>query len=70
MSERESLEQAHVSYDPQHDVLSIHFGEPHVTHDSETTDGGIIVRLREGRIVAVSILNAHRRIHEALKGQL
>ena len=69
MSGREFLERAHVSYDPQHDVLSIHFGEPHAAHDSEITTEGVVVRLREGKIVAVSILNAHRRIHEALKGQ-
>lgn len=69
MSERESLQPARVSYDPQHDVLSVHFGEPHVTHDSEITNGGIVVRLREGKIVAVSIPNVHRRIHEALRGQ-
>ena len=69
MSEGEFLEQAHVSYDPQRDVLSIHFGEPQAAHDSEITDQGVIVRLREGKIVAVSILNAHRRIHDTLKGQ-
>ncbi|MFQ5882483.1 MAG: DUF2283 domain-containing protein [Candidatus Methylomirabilales bacterium] len=69
MSEGELLEQVHVSYDPQQDVLSIYLGEPSQSPDSEVQGQGVKVGLREGKIVLVYILNAHRRIHDALKGQ-
>ena len=56
------IEQTKLSYDPEGDVLYISFGEPQPADDSDLTDEGIIVRLREGRIVGLSILNATRKV--------
>ena len=57
------MDQIKMSYDPEGDVLYIHFGEPQPADDSDITDEGVIIRLREGKIVGLSILNARERIH-------
>jgi uncharacterized protein YuzE len=69
MMNEDVSEKITMKYDSTADTLSLHFGEPQAVHDSEITKEGVVVRLREGKIVTVSILHAHRRIHEALKGQ-
>jgi len=56
------IEQTKLSYDPEGDVLYISFGEPRPADDSDVTDEGVIVRLREGRIVGLTILNAAKRV--------
>ena len=56
------IAQTHVSYDREGDVLYISFGEPQPADDSDLTDEGVIVRLREGRIVGLSILNATKKV--------
>lgn len=62
MAEASLIEQTKLSYDPEGDVLYISFGEPRPADDSDVTDEGVIVRLREGRIVGLTILNATKRV--------
>lgn len=57
------VDQVKMNYDPEGDVLYIHFGEPQAADDSDITDEGVIVRLREGKIVGLSILNAREKIY-------
>ena len=40
----------------------ISFGEPQEADDSDLTDEGVIVRLRNGRIVGLTILNATKKV--------
>lgn len=56
------IDQTKLSYDSQGDVLYISFGEPQPADDSDMTDEGIVVRLREGRIVGLAVLNAKKRV--------
>ncbi len=44
------------------DVPYISFGEPVPADDSDVTDEGVIVRLRDGRIVGLTILNATKKV--------
>ena len=62
MAEVSLVEQAKLSYDQEGDVLYISFGEPAPADDSDITEEGVIVRLREGRIVGLTILNAAKRV--------
>ena len=57
------IEKVRMNYDPEGDVLYITFGDPEAADDSDITDEGIIVRLRDGRIVGLTILNAKKRLH-------
>jgi uncharacterized protein YuzE len=54
--------QTHLNYDSQSDVLYINFGKPQSADDSDITDEGIIVRLKEGRIIGLTILNATKNL--------
>ena len=56
------IDQTKLSYDSEGDVLYISFGEPHAADDSDITDEGVVVRLREGRIVGLTVLNAKKRV--------
>ena len=56
------IDQTKLSYDFQGDVLYISFGEPQPADDSDITDEGVVVRLREGRIVGLTVLNAKKRV--------
>lgn len=52
-----------VDYDPEGDVLYISFGEqPQPADDSDVTEEGVIVRLKEGKIVGFTIPNAMKRV--------
>lgn len=62
MEKASIIEQTKLSYDAEGDVLYISFGEPQPADDSDMTDEGIVVRLREGRIVGLTILNAAKRV--------
>ena len=53
-----------MDYDEEGDVLYISFGEPEPADDADVTDQGIIIRLREGKIVGLSILNARSRVYQ------
>ena len=62
MEKASIIKQTKLSYDKEGDVLYISFGEPRPADDSDVTDEGIIVRLREGRIVGLTILNATKKV--------
>ena len=62
MAKKIDLEKATIHYDPEGDVLYIHFGKPQPADDSDVTDEGVIIRLRKGKIVGLSILNAQKRV--------
>jgi len=49
-------------YDPKGDVLYINFGKPQEADDSDITEEGVIIRLKEGKIVGLTILNASKRM--------
>ncbi|MCH8814262.1 MAG: DUF2283 domain-containing protein [Chloroflexi bacterium] len=57
--------QANIDYDPDGDVLYIAFSEPQPADDSDVTDDGVVVRTRNGKIVGLTILNAHDRVYQA-----
>jgi uncharacterized protein YuzE len=43
-------------------VLYISFGKPQEADDSDITEEGVIICLKEGRIVGLTILNASKRM--------
>jgi len=63
MAKKMILEKVKLNYDSEGDVLYINFGEPQPADDSDVTDEGVIVRLREGKIVGLSILNAGKNLY-------
>ncbi|MBF7084146.1 DUF2283 domain-containing protein [Desulfallas sp. Bu1-1] len=46
-------------YDDEADVLYIHFGEPVEADDTELTEDGLIIRYQAGKMVGITMLNAH-----------
>ena len=56
------IDQTKLSYDRESDVLYISFREPQPADDSDLTDEGVVVRLRQGRIVGLTILNATKKV--------
>lgn len=62
MEKAELIRNIGVDYDSEGDVLYISFGKPQEADDSDVTEEGVIVRLREGRIVGLTILNASKRV--------
>jgi len=64
MAKRTIAEDVQLKYDDEADVLYISFGEPQPADDADLTDEGVIVRLREGKIVGLTILNAGSRVWE------
>lgn len=62
MAEIPLVKKSKLSYDEKGDVLYINFGEPQPADDSDITDEGVIIRLREGKIVGLTILNATKRV--------
>lgn len=62
MAKALALEKVHLDYDEDADVLYIDFGQPQAADDSDVTEDGVIVRLSEGKIVGVTILNALKKL--------
>ena len=60
MAQANLIERTHLDYDQGNDTLYINFNPPQPADDSDITDEGIIVRLREGHIVGLTILNASK----------
>jgi uncharacterized protein YuzE len=52
-----------LDYDDEADVLYISFGEPEPADDADVTDQGVVIRLRDDKIVGLTILNAGSRVH-------
>ncbi len=70
MEKTELMRSVEFDYDPVGDVLYISFGKPRVADDSDLTDEGVIIRLKEGRIVGLTILNASKRMPPKIMKQL
>jgi uncharacterized protein YuzE len=64
MAKKLAPEEIRLDYDEEGDVLYISFGEPEPADDADVTDQGLIIRLREGKIVGLSILNAQSRVYQ------
>jgi len=62
MEKAELIRDVEVDYDPQGDVLYISFGKPQQADDSDVTEEGVIIRLKEGKIIGLTILNASKRM--------
>ncbi len=62
MAKRALAEKVRLNYDDEADVLYINFDPPQPADDADITEEGVIVRLREGKIVGLTILNAGVRV--------
>jgi len=62
MEKTELIRNIEVDYDREGDVLYISFGKPQEADDSDITEEGVIIRLKEGKIVGLTILNASKRM--------
>jgi len=58
MAQADIVERTKLNYDVQSDVLYINFDQPQAADDSDITDEGVIIRLRDNKIVGLTILNA------------
>ena len=47
---------------PLFPVLYINFDQPQASDDSDLTDEGVIIRLRDNKIVGLTILNAAKML--------
>ena len=52
-----------LNYDPEGDVLYVNFGVPQAADDSDITDEGIVLHLRDEKLVGLTILNAKERLY-------
>ena len=64
MAKKLIAKEVKLDYDEEGDVLYISFGQPEPADDADVTDQGIIVRLRQGKIVGLTILNARSRVYQ------
>ena len=62
MEEAKVIRKITTDYDAEGDVLYISFGEPQEADDSDITEEGVIIRLKEGKIIGLTILNASKRM--------
>ena len=62
MEKTELIRNIEVDYDQEGDVLYISFGKPQEADDSDITEEGVIIRLKEGKIIGLTILNASKRM--------
>jgi len=62
MAQADLVERTRLNYDPQTDVLYINFDPPQPADDSDITDEGVIIRLRNNHIVGLTILNATKAL--------
>lgn len=58
MAQTDFVERTKLSYDAEGDVLYINFADPQPADDSDITDEGVIIRLRDNKIVGFTVLNA------------
>lgn len=66
MEEAELIRNITTDYDPEGDVLYINFWKPQEADDSDITEEGVIIRLKEGKIVGLTILNASKRMPQKI----
>ncbi len=62
MAKIDFVERTKLNYDEESDVLYINFEQPQPADDSDITDEGIIIRLRDTKIVGLTILNAAKML--------
>lgn len=62
MAKAELIRNIELDYDAKGDVLYINFGKPQEADDSDVTEEGVVIRLKEGKIVGLTILNASKRM--------
>ncbi|MDI6905791.1 MAG: DUF2283 domain-containing protein [Candidatus Bathyarchaeia archaeon] len=62
MEETKVIRKITTDYDAEGDVFYISFGEPQEADDSDITEEGVIIRLKEGKIIGLTILNASKRM--------
>ena len=63
MEQAEMIRKTHIDYDAEGDVLYISFGgKPQAADDSDVTEEGVIVRMKEGKIVGLTIPNVKKRV--------
>ncbi|MBN2097834.1 MAG: DUF2283 domain-containing protein [Candidatus Omnitrophica bacterium] len=58
MAQANIIAKTKLSYDTESDVLYINFDLPQSADDSDITDEGVVIRLRDNKIVGLTILNA------------
>jgi len=58
MAPADLIEKTNLNYDAEADVLYINFDPPQEADDSDITDEGVIIRMRNSHIVGLTILNA------------
>jgi len=56
-------QQLDLNYDPEGDVLYVNFGAPQAADDSDITDEGIVLHLKDEKLVGLTILNAKERLY-------
>ena len=64
MAKKLTTEEVKLSYDDEADVLYISFGEPEPADDADVTEQGVVIRLRQDKIVGLTILNAQSRVYQ------
>lgn len=62
MAQIDFVERTKLNYDAENDVLYINFNQPQPADDSDITDEGVIIRLRENKIIGLTILNAAKML--------
>lgn len=58
-------QQLDLNYDPEGDVLYVNFGVPQVADDSDITDEGVVLHLKNEKLVGLTILNAKERLYNS-----
>jgi uncharacterized protein YuzE len=56
-------QQLDLNYDPEGDALYMNFGTPQAADDSDITDEGIVLHLKDEKLVGLTILNAKERLY-------
>lgn len=57
-----SIENLQIDYDKGADVLYISFGEPSEANDSIEVQGGVVCRLKDSRLIGITITNFNKRL--------
>lgn len=52
-----------LNYDPEGDALYVNFGAPQAADDSDITEEGIVLHLKDEKLVGLTILNAKDRLY-------
>ncbi len=61
-----SIENLQIDYDSDADVLYISFGDPKEANDSIEVQDGVVCRLKDNKLVGITITNFNRKFKKAL----